>query len=716
MPAYGSRSSGGGGGGGGGSGGSGGGSGLAIKDLWSGNITGVTANQWVALGTTPVPSDAIFLIWNGGKFSTGTDDGPAALWTWINAVDWRALTADTVGSTPGDGTGMLFVDWGATNIGDGTPDFSRRDAVIGRTSGNIPLILTTNTSEEFVGASLKYVTFTEPAAAPADSSGGGIGDATGGLPAGTADLVGEVRIDRNTLIEYVCVERYNVTAVATGTWADIPDRADLEITPDRADVTVVDGEWVYETDDNAFYAGTVIAPSRLGWVQDNPDDALASSLADTTNTVVWISEHPSDEDVLAILTSITDGEEYFYFNTDSGTIRRLTNSTFTAAGTPIVYYPWLPTRSDPPVANAGYVVDVTRVHHPPPASTANAQNIYIDQSLEVPRLWLPHQRGAPDTAPSLTFTVIASTAAGFRGVHYVNPDPSAALDWYYNRNNHTWRYRPAGQSHFNSVSFTELKNVAMQGGSLYFAANDVFLNEVNGRALAAQIIENGGYNSDGRDYFWIQGNALLKLNVFTAAVTNRVVPDYVYLDAKHKPPPTAIWYINGQTERWPSSYAYTQDPSSNRLRARWSGDDPNESRWGWDLIGDIWVLGSEVSTDAAIDFSAAPSFSTDNVVFSPPGGVYDIEVTLGLDREDLVVADEFAILLYQIVASTDDKILATSSSRISNLPANFGGVGGTVFRMDAPDLELDGTEQLYVLMFNNDNSNWRGFMRISKKE
>ena len=143
---------------------------LAFNELWSGDIAIATANQWNAVGTEAVPANATWLIWNGGAFSDGVDDGPAALSTWINAAAWRALTADTVGSTPGDGTGMLIVDWGATNIGDGTPDFARRDAVIGRTAANIPLILSTNTGEAFYGASLRYIT--QAVATPGNGGGG----------------------------------------------------------------------------------------------------------------------------------------------------------------------------------------------------------------------------------------------------------------------------------------------------------------------------------------------------------------------------------------------------------------------------------------------------------------------------------------------------------------------------------------------------------------
>ena len=143
---------------------------LAFNELWSGDIDITTASQWKAVGTEAVPSNATWLIWNGGTVSGEANDGPAALSTWINAAAWRALTADTADTTPGDGTGMLIVDWVATNIGDGSPDFARRDAIIGRTSGNIPLITSANTGEDFYGATLRYIT--QAVATPGGGGGG----------------------------------------------------------------------------------------------------------------------------------------------------------------------------------------------------------------------------------------------------------------------------------------------------------------------------------------------------------------------------------------------------------------------------------------------------------------------------------------------------------------------------------------------------------------
>ena len=53
---------------------------------------------------------------------------------------------------------MLFADWCASDIGDGTPDFTRRDAVIGRTSADIPLLMGPQTGESYFGARLMYIT------------------------------------------------------------------------------------------------------------------------------------------------------------------------------------------------------------------------------------------------------------------------------------------------------------------------------------------------------------------------------------------------------------------------------------------------------------------------------------------------------------------------------------------------------------------------------
>ena len=126
--------------------------------FWTGDIDITTANQWKAIGTDPVPANATWLLWNGGAATSGDNEGPSATYMWINAAKWRALTADTVDTTPGDGTGIPIVEWFSLDIGDGTPDFARRDLVLGRTAADVPLITSTNATEDMYGAVLLYVT------------------------------------------------------------------------------------------------------------------------------------------------------------------------------------------------------------------------------------------------------------------------------------------------------------------------------------------------------------------------------------------------------------------------------------------------------------------------------------------------------------------------------------------------------------------------------
>ena len=131
---------------------------LAFNDFWTGDIDITTSSQWKAVGTEPVPSNATWLLWNGGAATAGANDGPSAEFVWINAAKWRALTADTVDTTPGDGTGMPIVEWFNLDVGDGSPDFARRDLVLGRTTADVPLMTSTDASEDLYGATLMYIT------------------------------------------------------------------------------------------------------------------------------------------------------------------------------------------------------------------------------------------------------------------------------------------------------------------------------------------------------------------------------------------------------------------------------------------------------------------------------------------------------------------------------------------------------------------------------
>ena len=173
-----------------------------------------------------------------------------------------------------------------------------------------------------------------------------------------------------------------------------------------------------------------------------------------------------------------------------------------------------------------------------------------------------------------------------------------------------------------------------------------------------------------------------------------------------------IWYINGQTERWPSTFGYTQNPSSNRVRIQWTGGGPDESPYGWE-VPDIWVTGLNAAL-SDIDTSASPGTATEYVVFQPPAGVWDIDITLSTQDEE-IGAEEAGLFLYQIT-SGDDKILSATSGRQANMPANFGGADGTIIRTQLHDVELDGSQRLYVLLFTqNTLADFRGYLSLKKR-
>ena len=182
----------------------------------------------------------------------------------------------------------------------------------------------------------------------------------------------------------------------------------------------------------------------------------------------------------------------------------------------------------------GNLVDVTPEHHPPTA-TLGDRNAYIDRSFTPPKVWLPHVRPAPDMPPDATSEIIAAGAAGYRGVRYQAPTASAVADWFWSTEGHAWKYRAEGR--FHNIGFAELKAVAMNaaGDARFFAAADVFLNRVLSHRQAAQIIENDGDYDPARNYYFILGTTFRRVDVFTPAVNNRVLPDYIELFEATRP-------------------------------------------------------------------------------------------------------------------------------------------------------------------------------------
>ena len=133
-----------------------GGAGSDSTELWTGDIAVGTSNTWVAAGTDAVPSTAKWILFNGGTLTSDTDDGQPADWKWVNATEWRSLTAAAAATVVADGTAMQFSEWPSTDIA--STNFTRRDVKIGRTSTNTVLITSMDDGEDFVGAAIRYIT------------------------------------------------------------------------------------------------------------------------------------------------------------------------------------------------------------------------------------------------------------------------------------------------------------------------------------------------------------------------------------------------------------------------------------------------------------------------------------------------------------------------------------------------------------------------------
>ena len=312
----------------------------------------------------------------------------------------------------------------------------------------------------------------------------------------------------------------------------------------------------------------------------------------------------------------------------------------------------------------GVVKDVTTVGHPP-EPTAGDRNLYINKLTG--RIWVPHTGYGAGTFAAVTGT-IRLPVAPFRGIRYVNPTGvQTAGDFYYNRNSHEWRIRRQG--HYYGVTWSELIGAARNADDTenYFESTAVWLNEVSGNRQAAQIMDNIGNINVAHGYYYTFGGTLYRATIFAAGVERVEIPGYQAFTPG--PRPVAFWYLNGQAERWPSDFPYETNPSSSRLRMQFSGNNPDESPYGWPHEV-LWVAGADVS--ANIDGSAAPAANTDFVVFSPPAGVWDIKAVL-MQNDEIDAGDEFAAIIYQI-QSGDDKIRAVASIGRVNLPANFGGV------------------------------------------
>ena len=361
----------------------------------------------------------------------------------------------------------------------------------------------------------------------------------------------------------------------------------------------------------------------------------------------------------------------------------------------------------------GLVKNVTAVGHPP-EPTAGDRNIYINKLTG--RIWVPHTGYGAGTFAAVTGT-IKLPVAPFRGIRYVNPTGvQTAGDFYYNRNSHEWRIRRQG--HYYGVTWAELVSSARNSADTenYFESTAVWLNEVSGNRQAAQIMDNIGNINVQHGYYYTFGGTLYRATIFVAGVERVEIPSYQsFLGGKN---PVGWWYVNGQAERFPNSFPYTQDGSGvspTLLRIQWSGNTPDETPFGWDQPV-IWVDGDDVD-GGDIDTGGLPALDTDHVVFQLPAGTWNIHSVLS--KEFSALATHAIYLLAEIQSGTDDAVIAIGNPyQASNVDVGEITEQFTSFDLLARDIVTDGSKQFYFLFGSNTasvvNNNSRGTLRLEK--
>ena len=164
--------------------------------------------------------------------------------------------------------------------------------------------------------------------------------------------------------------------------------------------------------------------------------------------------------------------------------------------------------------------------------------------------------------------------------------------------------------------------------------------------------------------------------------------------------PRGYWYIHGATERWPDDYPYNVVRVGDKLRIRWAQDDPNQDVGDFaNRVGNIWLV------DVSADIDAANP-GTANQVFSLPAGRYRIKVVVGSSKFNETAA--FSVGLVAVRSGTDDYMIEQTFSY-----SRGEGVGSSGL-FDIEDIDVDGTEEFYVLLEEDEDNAWRGYLRIER--
>ena len=152
-------------------------------------------------------------------------------------------------------------------------------------------------------------------------------------------------------------------------------------------------------------------------------------------------------------------------------------------------------------------------------------------------------------------------------------------------------------------------------------------------------------------------------------------------------PETVVFWMHGQSERIPTAYTYTHEPTDNRLRIRYVGDEADEHFYGATATPSWfnWVAVADVH--ANID-GANPL--TTHQVFGLDTGVYNIHFVAEVEEVAVPMAGE----IRSVYVGGDDRIAAGSGYILAG--GTTGSSLGGVLRAIGPYFSASTGQQYYT--------------------
>ena len=142
----------------------------------------------------------------------------------------------------------------------------------------------------------------------------------------------------------VCVDNPSVSGtVATGTFGDIPTRADLYVAEFRTNISGQSvGDYAYDIEAGHFYEWAPVFAAGNEWRQTSAAVALAASRSNLAHHLVWLGSFDADADALNEIVSqggLRNMTDYFY---DRGrVIRRLDLATWVPPNEQVSHWEWI---------------------------------------------------------------------------------------------------------------------------------------------------------------------------------------------------------------------------------------------------------------------------------------------------------------------------------------------------------------------------------------